>query len=178
MKTIAIVASVVVFCVFSGLLIKHHVEVRAEKQKFTNMQTWLKSTADRIAETNAVIQRTSEASCGRSSVKFGQGERDCGASEYIIYEDMTATPQNVSRIDESVTPIIQQQLKPLDLNEVLEEKKAYSFEKNGISCFLSLYDNTQMTYSLPRNFTGKQEGLLLVIECGDRAMADYFPSRD
>lgn len=178
MKKIAIVASVVVFCVFSGLFIKHQIEVKAEKKRFTNMQTWLKSTADRIAATNGFVQRTSEASCGRSSVKFGQGERDCGASEYIIYTDKTDTPEDIMSISSHAERIIAMNLQEMTSDSVTMQLQKYRFNRYGIGCFLSLYDNTQMTYSLPRNFTGKQEGLLLVIECGDRAMADYFPSRD
>jgi hypothetical protein len=178
MKKIAIVASVVVFCVFSGLFIKHQIEVKAEKKRFTNMQTWLKSTADRIAATNGFVQRTSEASCGRSSVKFGQGERDCGASEYIIYTDKTDTPEDIMSISSHAERIIAMNLQEMTSDRVTMQLQKYRFNRYGIGCFLSLYDNTQRIYSLPRDFTGKQEGLLLVIECGDRAMADYFPSRD
>ncbi len=178
MKKIAIVASVVVFCVFSGLIVKHQVEVKAEKQRFQTTRKWLEDVADEITKANNKTIKDVKAYCRRNSVKFGRGERSCAMIEYILYTDSTAAQEDIDSIESAIKPLITSQLYSATPRSDFDELKNYSFNVNDLQCSRVLYDNTkQPLHSLPNISYTDSEGILVYIGCSGPAMADYFPSK-
>lgn len=179
MKKIAIVASVVVFCIFSGLFVKHQIEVKAEKQKFEETRLWLGYVANDITKANNKTIKGAKAYCKRNSVKFGQGERSCATNEYILFIDSTSAQEDIASIESTIKPLIKSELYSAEPRSDFDELKNYSFNVNDLQCSLVLYDNTkQPLHSIPNISYTDSEGILVYIGCSGPAMADYFPFRD
>jgi len=174
------VAVVALFAALLGGILHHHLQTSAQYKTFKDTQSWLQGVMDEVTAQVPGGKRVSEGFCHRSSVKYGQGERECVVRQLETYETNIGTAeQKKAQVHAAIVDVINEQPVLTQDHLLANQISTYKFEKNGLDCFISYYklDNEKGTSYSPK-LTGTYTGLLVSTSCSGSAMADYFPNKD
>jgi|GEM_PF-4732701 hypothetical protein len=175
-----LILGVILLGALLGGIFHHHLQTSAQNKTFKDTQSWLQGVMDEVAAQIPEGKRVSETFCHRSSVKYGQGERECVVRQLETYKtSIEAVEQKKEQVHIAIVNAIDEQSVLVQNHILANQISTYKFGKNGLDCFISYYSlNDEDGTSYSPKLTETMTGLLVSASCSGSAMADYFPSRE
>lgn len=156
-------------------------QIRAERERFVTARSSLATLLSGLelkvarADTSQIID-----SCSYTSVEFGVGNRSCDIDIFAAYK--TIDDADAKNLSQEITTYIQHRAvlsQEKTVNADVKNLATYQLDLNypGLQCFVDYWylEDGKMPFDVSGFTPMVPRGLLIQMNCGGAAKAEYFP---